>query len=214
MLHSGWTRSLHERGKPIHFFGQSISESGVCHGGAPKGPRRVGHPKGGTTKGGGAQNFVLFLPSPATVFALFLSLWVSGPKTNNTTTTTQQQQHTTTHHQSGLAKNGLAKIGLAKVGQTLNTPCKRSTRHCLLRSGGSLWTALRVGAMNCTTSFASRQQARFITRAGVQVCCLRLRAFRGLHAPTSAAEGWDPPPLPIHEQTTKKEGTLHNPSLR
>ena len=46
------------------------------------------------------------------------------------------------------------------------------------------------------TSFASRQQARHITRAGVQVCCLRLRAFRGLYPPTSAAEGWGPPPLP------------------
>ena len=43
--------------------------------------------------------------------------------------------------------------------------------------------------LNSTTSFASRQQARFITRASVQVCCLRLRAFRGLYPPTSAAEG-------------------------
>ena len=46
--------------------GPEPRKSGAQKGGAPKG----GAPKGGTPKGG-AQNFALFLPSPATVFILF-----------------------------------------------------------------------------------------------------------------------------------------------
>ena len=63
---------------------------------------------------------------------------------------------------------------------------------------------------SCLKSFASRQQARFIMRAGVQVCCLRLRAFRGLHPPTPAAEGWGPrtpPQLTLPSRTTSTQPT-------
>ena len=68
-------------------FGQSISGSGVCvmapkDGPKPRknGARKGGAPKGAAPKGGpegwGAQNFALFLPSPTTNFALFISLCV------------------------------------------------------------------------------------------------------------------------------------------
>ena len=60
-------------------FGQSIFGSGVCHGGTPrvglkprKRPRRVG------PRRVGPQISHFFFPSPAPIFALFVSLWGSS----------------------------------------------------------------------------------------------------------------------------------------
>ena len=61
----------------------------MCHGGAPKGvgpnPEKSGAPsngartpKGGSPKGGWAQNFALFFSSPALNFVLFVSHCVSS----------------------------------------------------------------------------------------------------------------------------------------
>ena len=58
-------------------LGQSNFGSGVCHGGAqrvgPK-PRKNRAPKGGT----GPKISLFSFPSPAPIFALFVSLWVSS----------------------------------------------------------------------------------------------------------------------------------------
>ena len=84
-----------------------------------------------------------------------------------------------------------------------------SLLHALPGSTTHMSTSADLHQPYSTTSFASRQQARFITRAGVQVCCLRLRAFRGLHPPTSAAEGWGPPTPPqltLPSRTTSQPG--------
>ena len=78
---------------------------------------------------------------------------------------------------------------------------------------------VRVRIRQHLTSFASRQEARFTTRAGVQVRCLRLCAFHGLYPPTSTAEGWDHPSLhptpPLSSLPFRRAPTAHsNPSQR
>ena len=65
----GWRGAAREETDFGQFnLGQSFLGSGVCRGGAPKG----GAPKGGRPK------MSRFFPSPASIFALFVSLWVSS----------------------------------------------------------------------------------------------------------------------------------------
>ena len=57
---------------PIHIWPILFLGSDVCHGGAPKGRSKTQKKWG--PEGWGAKHFALFFPSPAPIFALFLSL--------------------------------------------------------------------------------------------------------------------------------------------
>ena len=78
---------------------------------------------------------------------------------------------------------------------------------CLKRWGPEMFTFGLLGLSIIyikKTRFASRQQARANTRAGVRVCCLETARIPRASPAKSAAEGWGPSTPPSIQPTTKK----------